>query len=147
MATMRSSTARVSTMTSWMRLSRAGSRSATAVPTGSAALRLLRVGMSAASGLEEEVAHLPVEVCVAFDHRPVPTLGPDREVGVLQDPLEVVGVRDRDDLVLPPVHDQGPVGQLLQLLVRDGHGLHPPLPRRREHRREGLLEALLDAAL
>src|SRR3954453_5437238 len=129
MATMRSSTARVRTMISWIRFNSAGSRSATAVMAGSSALRFARGGMSAASGLEEEVADLPVEVGVAFDHRPVPALGPDREVGVLQDPLEVVGVRDRDDLGLPPVDDQGPVGQLLQLVVRDGHGLDPPLPR------------------
>src|SRR3954454_8037839 len=146
MATMRSSTARVRTMISWMRLSRAGSRSATAVPSDSAALRRVRVGM-AGSVREEEVADLTVEVGVALDHRPVPAVGVHGQIGVRQDSLEVVGVRHRDDRVLATVHDERPVLELLELLVGDGHLLHPPLAWRREHRRERPLEAGLDAAL
>src|SRR5687768_15144975 len=130
MATMRSSTARVSTITSWIRRSSAGSRSAMAVADGASALRLVLVAMAGASGVEEEVADLAVEIGVALDHRPVPAVGVHREIGVLQDPLEVVAVGHRDDRVLPPVDDQGPVRKLLQFLVRDGHGLHPALPRR-----------------
>src|SRR5687768_13815318 len=147
MATMRSSTARVSTITSWIRRSSAGSRSAMAVADGASALRLVLVAMARASGVEEEVADLTVEIGVALDHRPVPAVGVHGEIGVRQDALEVVRVRDGDDRVLPAVHDQRAVLELLELLVRDGHLLHPALPRRREHRREGLLEAGLDAAL
>src|SRR4051794_30305037 len=112
MATMRSSTARVRTMISWMRFSSAGSRSATAVRVGSSALRFARGGMSAASGLEEEVADLTVEVGVSLDHRPVATVGVHGQVGVVQDPLQVVRVRHRDDRVLTTVHDQGAVLEL-----------------------------------
>src|SRR3954462_9134539 len=97
-----------------MRRSNAGSRSATAVAVCSSFFRLVRVATTAASGVEEEVAYLPVEVCVALDHRPVAAVGVHDEVGVRQDPLEVVGVRDRDHRVLPAVYDQGLVLKLLQ---------------------------------
>src|SRR5688572_16230909 len=147
MATMRSSTARVSTITSWMRRSSAGSRSVIAGAAGASALRLVLGAMIGASGAEQEVADVPVEVGVSLDHRPVPAVGVHVKVCVRQDPLEVVGVLHRNHGVLPAVHDQGLVLELLQLLVRDRHPLHPALPRCREHRGEGLLEAGLDAAL
>src|SRR5215210_1493639 len=102
MATIRSSTARVSTMISWIRRSSAGSRSATAGRPGSAdpawPLRLVRVVMS--SGPEQEGTDVAVEVVVALDHRPVTAVGVHLEVGVLQDALEVVGVRHGDHRVV-----------------------------------------------
>src|SRR5829696_4955461 len=101
MATIRSSTARVRTITSWIRRSSAGSRSATAGRSESAdrvgSLRLVRVVMT--SGPEQEGADVAIEVVVPLDHRPVAAVGVNLEVGVLQDALKVVGVGHGDHRV------------------------------------------------
>jgi hypothetical protein len=67
-----------------------------------------------------------------------------RPVDQVQQPERGV---QRDHLVITAVDDQRLLVDLAELVVGDDHLVHAVLPRRREHRRECLLEARLDARL
>jgi hypothetical protein len=95
----------------------------------------------------QEVIHQPDEITGPLDLGPVTAPPEDmqlRPVDQVQQPERGV---QRDYLVIAAVDDQRLLVDLAELIVGDDHLVHAALPRRREHRRECLLEARLDARL
>ena len=140
MPTMRSSTARVCTSFSKMRLSSSGSR------FFERRTRRLRLGLGRSchigsrSQLEKNSVRARLKSAVRSIFDQCPQWGYTDSWALSKSHQGQRGL-DRDHLVLASLDDQCPVRHLADLVFRRTHRVDPPLAGRREHRRERLLES------